>query len=83
MSRILVAYATVRLELVIPDEMDDQQVLDEFFESTQVTLEETENIEIQELELLDLSTDSVFDEDIDEDIDELQDFGKGFTGFIS
>lgn len=83
-ERIVKVYATISLNLVVPDDMEDQQAIDQFFENTAYSFEETEDISIDETEFLELTTDSPYGDELeDEEEDDLEDeLGKGFKGFI-
>lgn len=63
MSRIITAYATIKLDLEVPDDIMDEQAIDEFFDTTAYSFEETENVGIINTEFVDLSDDSPYGDD--------------------
>lgn len=71
MNRLLDVYVTTKVTLILEDSMSDQEAVDEFF-NTNVNFEETENLEIKEVEIMSVDTDPEedYDTNYDEDIDD-------------
>lgn len=70
-TRKLRVWATVQLDLLVPEDMEDQQAVDELFAETTYTFEETENIIIDDTELIEIADDSPWEAEDDEpDLDD-------------
>lgn len=78
MAKIITTWATIKVVMEIPDGMEEEQAVDEFFNNTHYNFGETENVGIVDTEFVDLTTESPFEEDEeDEDLDD-EFYRKGY-----
>lgn len=77
MARILTTWATIKVVMEVPDDIEDEQAVDEFFQNTHYNFGETENVGIVDTEFVDLTTESPFEEEEDEDLDD-EFYRKGY-----
>lgn len=78
MAKILTTWATIKIVMEVPDDIEDEQVVEEFFANTHYMFGETENIGIIDTEFVDLTTDSPYEEEEEEEDLDDEFYRKGY-----